>query len=248
MVADGTAGLVVCKDASYTKKEVAFTSDATGKVRFYFLAGSTSDKGFIDDFMLTDLTPAPDPVLIYTEGVSLDKSAVSKPAAKILSVPFTFMANVDRELNLELRNADNVLVGRNTITAYAGYGNMVYDFVLDSVPALRNKYKILVDIRPVGSDGTQAIKRDSLTVNLLPDGVTVLSEPLAVVTVYPNPVRDWLTLVSEREVKSYAVFGADGRMVQSGKVINCRVDVARLPKGVYAIKPDNGLVVRFVKI
>ena len=36
-------------------------------------------------------------------------------------------------------------------TAYAGYGNMVYDFVLDSVPAVRNKYKILVDIRPVGS-------------------------------------------------------------------------------------------------
>ncbi|GAI08328.1 unnamed protein product, partial [marine sediment metagenome] len=61
------------------------------------------------------------------------------------------MANATREINLQLFNADSILVGQQIYTALAGYGKKQYIMHLDSIPSPGSDYFLLADIRSIDS-------------------------------------------------------------------------------------------------
>lgn len=56
------------------------------------------------------------------------------------------------------------------------------------------------------------------------------------IAVYPNPVKDFLSIKSENEVNSFSVYNMAGQMVISNKVSGKSIDVSRLPVGNYVLK------------
>ncbi|MFC2113103.1 beta-porphyranase D [Bacteroidota bacterium] len=105
-------------------------------------------------------------LMLYKENVNLDKELKIMPASKILEIPFTYMANEDRDIHFELRNPANVLIKEATFRAYAGYGNVLFNFALDSAPIAENGYMVIADIRPVNSSVQDKIMTDKIHIDI----------------------------------------------------------------------------------
>ena len=57
------------------------------------------------------------------------------------------------------------------------------------------------------------------------------------VTIYPNPVRDKLRIISERgNVRAYQLYNSDGQIVKSGLISTDGIDVNNLPAGLYILR------------
>lgn len=70
------------------------------------------------------------------------------------------------------------------------------------------------------------------------------------VEVYPNPAVDVLNVTKVSNNADYSIYNAAGQLVSKGKVINNKVQVSKLEKGVYMITVDNNgqaSQVKFIK-
>ena len=87
--------------------------------------------------------------------------------------------------------------------------------------------------------------------------VSIVENTLAVkdtksqqVQVYPNPAVDVLNITKVTDKATYSVYNMAGQAVNNGKVVNNKVQVSQLQKGVYIIVVDNNgdvTKVKFIK-
>lgn len=64
--------------------------------------------------------------------------------------------------------------------------------------------------------------------------------------VYPNPVHDYLNLVSDREFE-FALFDLNGKLIQEGKTKNKQIDFSFVNKGVYLLVLNKEYVKKIIK-
>ena len=87
--------------------------------------------------------------------------------------------------------------------------------------------------------------------------VSIIENTLAVkdtksqqVQVYPNPAVDVLNITKVSDKATYSIYNMAGQAVNNGKVVNNKVQVSQLQKGVYIIVVDNNgdvTKVKFIK-
>jgi len=103
----------------------------------------------------------------------------------------------------------------------------------------RNTDDILGSILFTGvSDGLELGTTLSSDITILKsDYFTALDDKLEVVSIYPNPVKDYLKIeVEELILSSVEVFNIHGYLVFKRKLVNGILDISRLMNGVYFIK------------
>ncbi|MFC2098946.1 carbohydrate binding domain-containing protein [Bacteroidota bacterium] len=141
----------------YEKKSFDFTTTASGVYKFYYYAPGTGDEGYADDFDLVEKNPpAPEEpeekeTVMFNEKIYFSETPNEKTARQSLDFLITYMANADREINLQLFNSGGTLVSEEKYTALGGFGKKRYIMQLDSVPTAGNNYKLIADIRPTDS-------------------------------------------------------------------------------------------------
>ena len=59
------------------------------------------------------------------------------------------------------------------------------------------------------------------------------------VHLYPNPVKDKLSIQSDSKINSVSIIDVNGRAVKSLGLINGQIDVKDIPKGLYIVKMQN---------
>ncbi len=91
---------------------------------------------------------------------------------------------------------------------------------------------------------------EDYAVNILENSLTVKDNKAQQVQVYPNPAIDVLNITKVTDKATYSIYNMAGQAVSNGKIINNKVQVSQLQKGVYVIAiNDNGEVtkVKFIK-
>jgi hypothetical protein len=74
------------------------------------------------------------------------------------------------------------------------------------------------------------------------EGDNVLATPEVIAntfTVYPNPVKDMLTITGNENITAVQVYDLAGRQVKSADVLNNQVSLQSLAKGTYIVKFKN---------
>lgn len=157
-----------------------FPSDG-GRVTNGSLEERTTHLNYIHTFKMVDVDDPneshPQEVEIfniYSEELLLSNELSILTADTKLSIPLTYKTNEDREIHLRLVNGAGTLVGEALGLAYAGYANMVFDFILDSVPAAGIGYTLVADIRPINTSIADAISVDSLSIELKESAVVTI--------------------------------------------------------------------------
>ena len=54
-------------------------------------------------------------------------------------------------------------------------------------------------------------------------------------SIYPNPVRETLTVKANGDWSSYSIIGLDGQIISQGTTIS-QIDVSGLPQGIYILQ------------
>lgn len=64
---------------------------------------------------------------------------------------------------------------------------------------------------------------------------------------YPNPVKDYLTILSEIEISQVAIYNTSGRQIKLQKTSTNKIDMSSLPSGIYLFKAQmkNGSIETF---
>lgn len=62
--------------------------------------------------------------------------------------------------------------------------------------------------------------------------------------VYPNPAKDFVKIVSKQKIKNYQIYDAAGQKITSEKYTDNKIDLSKLPSGVYLLQVgfENGKV------
>ena len=124
-----------------------------------------------------------------------------------------------------------------------------------SVPADAYVGPKTVGMRVALRDGIQTSPCGSYTYGEVEDyAVSIVENTLAVkdtksqqVQVYPNPAVDVLNITKVTDKATYSIYNMAGQAVNNGKVVNNKVQVSQLQKGVYIIAVDNNGEVTKVK-
>lgn len=118
-------------------------------------------------------------------------------------------------------------------TTSAGYGTL-YSALWQSTGSVTQGNFSMVEINSVDQLSTSSVKIGANSI------------------VYPNPVKDWLFVKSEKEFIAYSVYNKAGQMIISEKISGkSGMNVAKLPVGQYVIqltdKNGNTEVSQFIK-
>ena len=127
-----------------------------------------------------------------------------------------------------------------------------------SVPADAYVGPKTVGMRVALRDAVQTSPCGSYTYGEVEDyAVSIVENTLAVkdtksqqVQVYPNPAVDVLNITKVTDKATYSIYNMAGQAVNNGKVVNNKVQVSQLQKGVYIIVVDNNgdvTKVKFIK-
>ncbi|TPD71102.1 T9SS type A sorting domain-containing protein [Flavobacterium microcysteis] len=63
-----------------------------------------------------------------------------------------------------------------------------------------------------------------------------LAIPVSGLSYYPNPVKDYVTFLTDIEIKEVVVYDMSGRIVIQTVADNNKINLSPLPKGTYIIK------------
>lgn len=128
-----------------------------------------------------------------------------------------------------------------------------------SVPAAAYAGAKTVGMRIILTDkGTQNNACDSFSYGEVEDYAVKIASSLAVddsaqkntFQVYPNPATDVLNITKANKNTTFSIYNTAGQIVSKGKVLNNKVKVSQLLKGVYIITINNGSEsanVKFIK-
>lgn len=103
-------------------------------------------------------------------------------------------------------------------TSSAGYGTL-YSALWQSTSTVNQGNFIYVELTADGALGANSVK--------------IGGNPV----IYPNPVKDMLSIKSDQEFSSYSIYNISGQMVVSEKISGkATINVERLPIGQYVLK------------
>ncbi len=87
--------------------------------------------------------------------------------------------------------------------------------------------------------------------SMLPSGINTQSKSLEKVQIFPNPSSEFIDFSSDRKIEYYNILDISGKMVQHGKYENQKIEIRKLPRGIYIVKillENNSLSIeKFVK-
>lgn len=123
-----------------------------------------------------------------------------------------------------------------------------FTLVTDSLPLPRYGWKTGVDAADIDNDNYYEIvignENGGLVFHNTPFQVTgenaVDHEPILKDMVYPIPVQDKLTIVSESEVRNYSIRDVTGQIVKRNVVENNKINIEDLVSGFYILILDYG--------
>lgn len=163
-------GSVQVTETSYTKKSFKFTTGSTGAgLKFYFYAPNADTEGWGDDFELVLEDPVveqPEEVPVFNENLRFEERPTVLPTNLPIGIPVLYQANGDREIHLQLRDADSTLLGKQTYPGLAGYGVRRLIFSPDSMPEAGTGYMLIADIRHADSASASPEQTDMLYLTL----------------------------------------------------------------------------------
>ncbi len=91
---------------------------------------------------------------------------------------------------------------------------------------------------------------EDYAVSIVENNLAVKDTNAQQVQVYPNPTVDVLNITKVTDKATYSIYNMAGQAVNNGKVVNNKVQVSQLQKGVYIIVVDNNgdvTKVKFIK-
>lgn len=98
-------------------------------------------------------------------------------------------------------------------------------------------YNILGDWRPWDVSGAPMIRP---YIGSEPVIAAVMDQKVNRFTVYPNPVKNWLTVNSDHPDLEYAVYTLDGREVQRGRTEDHQIYFGKLGNGIFVLECSDG--------
>ncbi len=115
--------------------------------------------------------------------------------------------------------------------------------------ALEEKEPILL-VKTSSIQGNEAVTSVQYKNNYT---VGIIEEEQVSVSIYPNPVQDWMLIESPTKFQEYSIFSTDGKLILDGKLANGAqqlIDVSSLKSGSYMIQLNSNAgvsVKNFVK-
>ncbi|MBF8456748.1 T9SS type A sorting domain-containing protein [Kaistella sp. G5-32] len=161
----------------------------------------------------------------------------SNPNQFSFKIPFTSLWKYNGgNLLIEIRHSGTGISSRSVhaaSTSSAGYGTL-YSALWQSTGAVLQGNFIYVEITAENVLGENSVKIGGNSV------------------VYPNPVKDMLSIKSDKEFTSYSIYNMAGQMLNSEKISGSQpINVARLPTGQFILKltdkNGNTEVTQFIK-
>lgn len=182
---------------------------------------------------------------IFEENIVFNETPVSQAPIDNFALSITYTANEDRDLNLQLKNTSDVVVGEVTYKALAGYGKKTYTLTLDALPAEGN-YTLTADLRPI--DGVITDSVSSVVANFqLGTNITAVKKYDNAIQVYPNPASNQIMVEGVSSNKTaFTIFNQVGETLSSGNLEEGTIDISSLAGGIYLLNID-GQNHRFVK-
>ena len=147
-------GSVQVTESEWTKKSFTFNTESSGAgLKFYFYAPDAGVEGWGDDFELRKdeaVVEEPVEIPIFDENIRFTEQASALPANLPIEVPVLYQSNGDREIHLQLRDKDSILVSEKVFFAFAGYGNKRLSMAVDPQPPA-GEYILVADLRHADS-------------------------------------------------------------------------------------------------
>jgi hypothetical protein len=103
---------------------------------------------------------------IYSENITFPDATSEQSSSGNLSIPFTYKANLDREIKMELFDPSGTLIADTTFIAYAGYANMLFEFDAGQKTAPDSGYTLVGSLRSIGGDKDGALYSNTLIINV----------------------------------------------------------------------------------
>ena len=126
------------------------------------------------------------------------------------------------------KGTDNILIKDGDVTVQVINGT--------TITLNGEQGEVIVTVSLAGNDNNNSVS-ESMT--FMVDLTTGIEEELAKVSVFPNPVSNWLTVESAtlREI-SYSIYAQNGFLIDRGNIngIDSNVDVRYLQEGIYLLQ------------
>ncbi|WP_010522641.1 T9SS type A sorting domain-containing protein [Aquimarina agarivorans] len=160
------------------------------------------------------------------------------------SFTFKYTANEERDINLILKNPSDQEVTSVTQTVRASEDGFV-DLTLNltELPAIGDRYKIVLSIRPVGKDYKENIQKELYFFNIVENTLStndfLTNNSDQNIIIYPNPTTGSVHFELEDDLEQVIIYDMNGKLVRrltSNELEIEKVDLKLLERGPYFIK------------
>ncbi|MNK39517.1 hypothetical protein D3C87_581280 [compost metagenome] len=226
----GKNDLYEATDGNIFNNSLGNDNDLNGNPRVYdYLNGGVIDMGAYEYQGVKTLPVELKNFIAFSNGnrVKLDWSTFSETNNK----EFIISSSTDKNRFKEIFRVPAVAISTKTINNYVGY---------DTNPVAGNNYYRL-----------EQVDKDGKIVNL-GERIVKLSFGSDILTTYPNPTKDilFLELHETKAANFVQLMDLQGKVLQTHttNAKTLRIDIQKLPKGVYLVKYTNGEEVQIKKI
>ncbi|MFC4165559.1 M14 family zinc carboxypeptidase [Epilithonimonas zeae] len=108
---------------------------------------------------------------------------------------------------------------------------------------IKIRFRLIAD-QAVTEDG---IYLDDIKLEVIENFLNVNETDKKSISIYPNPVKSVLSIISSENKKSFEIYALDGKLLKTGKINSNKIDVSNLNSGEYLLKLDNEKVIKFIK-
>lgn len=136
------------------------------------------------------------------------------------------------EINVSHFNIQRSLNGRDFITIgkVSANGFSIYSFVDDKLPFTNDKLTLNYRLEILDNDGKKQYSEvKQITIN----------NKQSTINVFPNPAKDFVTIISNQNIKSLQLTNLYGQVIQEYSAINSnsyQIKISTLASGVYWLK------------
>lgn len=186
-----------------------------------------------------DISENPQQIINLTQNTQYTLTVFAGRSGSYAQYPFTVNAWIDYNRNGIFESSEKVMTSPNA----TGNRNETATFTVPSTSYSGSK---LLRMRIAGNYngslnnpcGYTNVAGSVMDLPVKITGVLSVNETDATkseITIYPNPADTFVEIKNLKDDADYSIYSADGRLVQSGKVNDQRINVASLLKGLYII-------------
>jgi len=126
-----------------------------------------------------------------------------------------YSATTNRDINIEVKDA--VYITNSLVTVPPGTGEKTILITFASKLAVKDGYKFILSIRPVGGNWQTAITKKEVSFNVTSSGTATLTESNIKneVKIYPNPFKNMVHYTNNGLIDSVQVYNVMGQLLLS---------------------------------